>query len=453
MLEYFTYKKFKENRDKKRQAESPAQTPKSPDPSEPLRDHARDIPEPRSPILDDRDEAFFERVTSAGYEAQEEETPPPLPARPGTAQHSLEHPRAKTIEAENVPLPPSPAADESKASKDKARSYWSYVQDLPKRALTKRQNKTAGDTLASAAGAVKRGEGVPLNPDGTLNESEAKKEERDLTQVLDQLNLAAVNNRVFSFSEESQNLLERWKQVLRDIVSGAPHAYDDLEQFLTGSEKQLDKMYNSLPPFVQNLVKSLPVKMAAMLGPEALAAAEGKQFDSKKLATESTSKTKKLGKKAMRIPSLKRLVTEQGAIAAMLKSILNFLKLRFPAVVSGTNVLMSLAVFILLFVVWYCHKRGREVRLEKEAAMHGSQSSLERSGSEFDDEDIVLEPIRPTSIEEPDGPSRPTEPPIHIHTDPAAPDKPSADVRDLPSVLHLPPPGSNTKDTGRETGS
>ncbi|KAK8223624.1 hypothetical protein BKA81DRAFT_295521, partial [Phyllosticta paracitricarpa] len=283
--------------------------------------------------------------------------------------------------------------------------------------------------------------------------SEAKKEERDLTQVLDQLNLAAVNNRVFSFSEESQNLLERWKQVLRDIVSGAPHAYDDLEQFLTGSEKQLDKMYNSLPPFVQNLVKSLPVKMAAMLGPEALAAAEGKQFDSKKLATESTSKTKKLGKKAMRIPSLKRLVTEQGAIAAMLKSILNFLKLRFPAVVSGTNVLMSLAVFILLFVVWYCHKRGREVRLEKEAAMHGSQSSLERSGSEFDDEDIVLEPIRPTSIEEPDGPSRPTEPPIHIHTDPAAPDKPSADVRDLPSVLHLPPPGSNTKDTGRETGS
>lgn len=210
---------------------------------------------------------------------------------------------------------------------------------------TKRQSKAAGDTLASAAGAVRRGEGVPLNPDGTLNEAEAKKEEKDLSTVLDQLNLAAVNNRVFSFSEESQKLLEQWKQVLRDIVSGAPHAYDDLEKFLTGSEKQLDKMYNSLPPFVQNLVKSLPVKMAAMLGPEAMAAAEGKQFDSSKFATESTSKAKKLRKQAMRIPSLKRLVTEQGAIAAMLKSILNFLKLRFPAVVSGTNVLMSLAVF------------------------------------------------------------------------------------------------------------
>ncbi|KAK7530390.1 uncharacterized protein J3D65DRAFT_641085 [Phyllosticta citribraziliensis] len=450
MLEYFTYKKFKENRDKKKEAESPAHTPKSPGPS----DHAHDIPEPRSPILDDRDEAFFERVTSAGYQDQEEETPPPLPARPGTAQHSLEHPRARSTEAENVPLPPSPAVDDSKASKDKARSYWSYVQDLPKRAMTKRQSKAAGDTLASAAGAVKRGEGVPLNPDGTLNETEINKEERDLTQVLDQLNLAAVNNRVFSFSEESQNLLERWKQVLRDIVSGAPHAYEDLEQFLTGSEKQLDKMYNSLPPFVQNLVRSLPVKMAAMLGPEALAAAEGKQFDSKRLATEGTSKTKRLGKKAMRIPSLKRLVTEQGAIAAMLKSILNFLKLRFPAVVSGTNVLMSLAVFILLFVVWYCHKRGREVRLEQEAARQGSQSSLEKSASEFEDDDIILEPIRPTSIEEPDGPIRQsTEPPIHIHTDPAAPDKPSADVRDLPSVLHLPEPGSNPKDGGKERSS
>ncbi|KAK8252503.1 hypothetical protein HDK77DRAFT_460725 [Phyllosticta capitalensis] len=443
MLEYFTYKKFKENREKKRQAESPAAEPKSPRPS----DHAREIPQPRSPILDDRDEAFFERVTSAGYDDEEEETPPPLPARPATVRQSTERSMTKSIQAQDVALPPSPAADqtgEGKHTKDKARNYWSYVQDLPKRALVSslplddtRQSKAAGDTLASAAGAVRRGE--------------AKKEEKDLSTVLDQLNLAAVNNRVFSFSEESQKLLEQWKQVLRDIVSGAPHAYDDLEKFLTGSEKQLDKMYNSLPPFVQNLVKSLPVKMAAMLGPEAMAAAEGKQFDSSKFATESTSKAKKLRKQAMRIPSLKRLVTEQGAIAAMLKSILNFLKLRFPAVVSGTNVLMSLAVFILLFVCWYCHKRGREVRLEKEAAMRDSQSSLEGSASEIDD-DIVLEPIRPTSIEEPDGSGRQsTEPPIHFHTNPATSDKPSADVRDMPSVLHLPEPGSSQHPGRKET--
>jgi len=32
----------------------------------------------------------------------------------------------------------------------------------------------------------------------------------------------------------------------------------------------------------------------------------------------------------------------------------------------GTNVLLSLALFVLLFVFWYCHKRGREVRLAKE---------------------------------------------------------------------------------------
>ena len=89
----------------------------------------------------------------------------------------------------------------------------------------------------------------------------------------------------------------------------------------------------------------------------------------------------KLGLKA-RVPSLKDLVTKPGAVASMLKTIMNFLKTRFPAFM-GMNVLWSLALFrkpsllssahaianpcpVLLFVFWYCHKRGRETRLEKE---------------------------------------------------------------------------------------
>jgi hypothetical protein len=160
---------------------------------------------------------------------------------------------------------------------------------------------------------------------------------------LDQLNLSAVNNRVFSFSKESEELMDKFKLVLKDIVNGVPTAYDDLEKLLTGSEEQLKKMFGALPPFLQTMVKSLPAKMTTALGPELLAAQADKPgFDAKQYAKTSA---KNYAKKQAKIPSLKNLVSAQGAVATMLRSILNFLKLRFPLAVTGTNVLMSLAVF------------------------------------------------------------------------------------------------------------
>lgn len=63
--------------------------------------------------------------------------------------------------------------------------------------------------------------------------------------------------------------------------------------------------------------------------------------------------------------SLKELVTKPGAVVGMLKAIVNALKLRWPAFM-GTNVLLSLALFVLLFVFWYCYKRGKEVRLARD---------------------------------------------------------------------------------------
>lgn len=45
-----------------------------------------------------------------------------------------------------------------------------------------------------------------------------------------------------------------------------------------------------------------------------------------------------------KVPSLKDLVTKPGAVAGMLRAIMNFLKLRFPAFL-GMNVLYSLALF------------------------------------------------------------------------------------------------------------
>lgn len=384
MLEYFTYKKFKSNRDKKVEERAAKQAAE-----------AQGASEPKSPILNDEEEAFLERITSEG-------TPPPLPERPKPVTAAslpvLENgpslqtqTRGKDAQvalmdgADRIPLPQSPPVEDGK----KKKGYWSWVPDIPKRAKVSspfnslhnskhqpnrhsqsmRQSKAdakSADTLASAAAAVKKGEGVELNADGSLKnttttitdptpaEAEAAKEENDLAEVLDQLNLAAVNNRVFSFSKESQELLEKFKQVLKDLVNGAPHAYNDLESLLTNSEKQLDKMYGSLPPFLQTLIKQLPAKMTAALAPEVLAAASEKpdahlHAEANAKASGSSSKYGKYAKSgakyAKKYPPLKKLVSEQGAIAAMLRAILNFLKLRFPAVVTGTNVLMSLAVF------------------------------------------------------------------------------------------------------------
>lgn len=94
--------------------------------------------------------------------------------------------------------------------------------------------------------------------------------------------------------------------------------------------------------------------------------------------------------------SLKDLVTKPGAVAGLLKTIMNALKFRWPAFM-GTNVLLSLGLFgmpvifhpchllsspcssldgpmlttqtVLLFFFWYCHKRGREERLEREGQL------------------------------------------------------------------------------------
>lgn len=176
---------------------------------------------------------------------------------------------------------------------------------------------------------------------------EADQEKKDMTSILDQLNLSAVNNRAFSFSAESNKLFERFTQILKDLINGVPTAYDDLEKLLTDSDKQLKEMFGNLPPFLQNLVKSLPAKMTASIVPGLAAAASEKPgADAKSMNLDPKAFAKDYAKKRAKrsIPSLKNLV-KTDAIVAMLKSILNFLKFRFPAFISGTNVLLSLAVF------------------------------------------------------------------------------------------------------------
>jgi hypothetical protein len=182
------------------------------------------------------------------------------------------------------------------------------------------------------------------NEDNVVSEVEAKKEEEDMADVLEKLNLAAVNNRVFSVSDETQELLQKFNQVFKDLINGVPTAYDDLESLLTNGDQQLQRTFNHLPSFLQKLIAQLPGKMKDTIAPELMAAAAAKAEKSginTANAAKAAGAAKRMGFKT---PSLKDLVGKPGAIASMMRTIITFLRARFPAFL-GMNVLWSLALF------------------------------------------------------------------------------------------------------------
>lgn len=224
-----------------------------------------------------------------------------------------------------------------------------------------------------------------------------------MAKVLENLNLAAVDNRVFSISEETQELLQRFNQVLKDLMNGVPTAYHDLESLLTNGDKQLQKTYNSLPSFLQKLVERLPETMTKGMAPEIMAAA-AQRASSYGVNLEKSGKAAGSAAKFFKTPSLKDLVGKPGAVTGMLRSIMTFLRTRFPAF-AGINVLWSLALFLLLMVFWYCYKRGRETRLEQERELTEQEvQQLEKDFKETQPEEVNSEPrIAPTTTTAPPG--------------------------------------------------
>ncbi len=83
--------------------------------------------------------------------------------------------------------------------------------------------------------------------------------------------------------------------------------------------------------------------MTKSIGPEMLAAAAEKPGVNAKFANLAAHGAEEAGLR-VRVPSLQDLVTKPGAVIGLLKAIMNFLKLRFPAFL-GMNVLYSLALF------------------------------------------------------------------------------------------------------------
>jgi hypothetical protein len=335
-----------------------------------------------TPVLTEEDEKFLDHIIS-------EDNPPPLPARPDALVAIKDAQIALMDGAQNIPLPETPTevVDEPDLTKDSSKSAetatdpkskkpWTWLRRDSRDAKRRLNEATAAGLDDIAADLKKR------DAEDTEEEKQAKREEEDMTIMLERLNLAAVNNRVFSISDETQELLRKFNLVFKDLINGVPTAYDDLEKLLTNSDRQLQNTFNSLPSFLQKLIEKLPETMTKGFAPEMMAAA-AERAQKSGVNMENAGKAAAVAKKAgFKTPSLQELVGKPTAITATLRSIVAFLRARFPAFM-GVNVLWSLAMFgkmpcsslprlrltsvtVLLFVFWYCHKRGREVRLEKE---------------------------------------------------------------------------------------
>ncbi|KAL4810000.1 hypothetical protein BDV18DRAFT_130090 [Aspergillus unguis] len=344
------------------------------------------------PVLTQEDEAFLRNLTaeSASANTAQDDVPSGSEPVPGPVSGSGPEIGAEPVSATHdlPPLPASPAEEfgkelgererrkslaglEAQASGDKdkggdaketpasakaeGRSKSPEKKRRPWSMMWKKSDKKAPETQSPE----------PATTSKSADPNETKQENEDMTEILDKLNLAADNNRVFSISDETQELLRKFKLIFKDLINGVPTAYHDLEMLLTNGNRQLQDTYSNLPGFLQKLIEKLPERWTESLAPEMIAVAAER-------ASKSGVNVENVGKAAaaankmgIQVPSLKELVGKPAAIVGMLRSIMAFLRARFPAVL-GMNVLWSLALFILLFVLWYCHKRGREVRLENE---------------------------------------------------------------------------------------
>lgn len=263
--------------------------------------------------------------------------------------------------SKQTPANESSQGDEKKEGEEgdtqQPRTWTQYASSyVPSMANFTKSKKSDADSQASPV----------YNEDGTVNEAAtAEKQEREVSVLLDNLNLSSINNRVFSFSADTQRLYERFLLCLKDVVNGAPTAYEDMDKLMKEAGPKLEEQWKSMPPFVQTLVKSLPMR----LGPELAAVAAENPNDEMKRnlqkASQGGSSSSGAGvaaaamregggegkegeqkqEKKKKIPGVKSLVTEQGAIATLLRNTVGFIQTRFPFLASMTNVVMSLSVF------------------------------------------------------------------------------------------------------------
>jgi hypothetical protein len=307
MLEYLAVKKFK-----KHKAERLAK---------------EEVP---APVLSRDDEHFLERIVSA------EGTPPPLPERPSSAISAV--------------------SETGDSTQDVVHGEGTEAGDAQGRAEKNSRGKGREDECVSDKGKKKSNIFSFLHRSTerkgdlrkeNITRQEGSTEEDDIHRILDELNLAAVNNHAISLSKESQIIVQKFTVILKDLVNGVPTAYDDLVSLLDDSHGTLAKSYEHLPSFLQKLITSLPQKLTTTFAPELLAvAAEAQGLNATDTAKPATAASGLAGaaKKYLKPTNLKDLVTKPSAVVGILKSIMKVLESRFPALM-GTNVLLSVSLF------------------------------------------------------------------------------------------------------------
>ncbi|KAG6006267.1 hypothetical protein E4U43_000465 [Claviceps pusilla] len=302
------------------------------------------------------DESFLEELI-----ASDDVPAPPLPPR--LYSRDLDWP-SDNEDAITTSAPPSYQNDQNAqnittdASVKEAKDKQAKKQNRLSALFTRRKQQPAASLEpAAAAAAAARSETTPL--------AEQEKEKKDLSKVLQRLNLSVKNNKVIS--TDSSAAITAFTNVFKDLVNGVPTAYDDLMRIIDDKDGALARGFDKLPNSLKKLVTQLPDKITSTLGPELLAAAAASQG----IKAETSGGFKGAAKSVLLPANLAQLVTKPGAIVSMLRAIVEVLKTRWPAFI-GMNVIWGVALSLLLFVLWYCHKRGRQVRLENERAIDGS---------------------------------------------------------------------------------
>ncbi|KHN97999.1 uncharacterized protein MAM_04388 [Metarhizium album ARSEF 1941] len=349
MLEYFTYKKVKKHRaeqaakdEARREAEDGRRTDASALKSghNKTRAHGHDHDAQETVIRPD-DESFLEELL-----ANDDIPAPPLPPRLYSRDLDWPSDSDDATPSASQQAPPSDKPADSDELHDKSKKRWK--PDRISALFTR--SKPKGDAL----------EPLPIT-----SAAEQEKEKTDLSKVLDRLNLSVKNNKIVS--TDSSAALQSFTNVFKDLVNGVPTAYDDLMKIVEDKDGSLAKGFDKLPNSFKKLVTQLPDKITSSLGPELLAAAAASQG----IKADGSAGLKGAAKSMFVPANLSQLVTKPGAVVGMLRAIVSVLRTRWPAFI-GMNVMWGVALSLLLFVLWYCHKRGREVRLEGERVADGS---------------------------------------------------------------------------------
>ena len=298
----------------------------------------------RAPLLNDDDEQFLERLISHDDD-DTDETRPPLPPRPKTPDLTWDS-DSDSVQARDITTTAvaEPSKKPSRLSRLFHRKTTSTTLTVPPKVPPKEAEREWSDLTRMLAH-------IGITPSSTSTTPNASSPDAATTTTL-------------AAPEEVSSLLQQFLLILKDIMRGVPTAVDDLIKLLEGKNDALNKGFEKLPGPMQKLVIQLPKKLTSTLAPEVLAAAAEAQGLSAK-AGESDGEG---GLARFLMPkNLADLVITPAIVKSMLKAIVNALKLRWPAFV-GTSVLWSTAVVLLLFVLWYCYKRGKEERerLERE---------------------------------------------------------------------------------------